>query len=317
MAYGAPASPDEIEPYYTHIRRGRRPSDAELADLRRRYDAIGGASPLTVRTQEQAAAIGSALDAAERGRWHVVIGYKHAAPFVEDAVAELAAGNAEAIVGLVLAPHWSRASVGAYHARAAAASDACGLPYTAIEAWHDEPDWLDAMAQRVRTARAGMPEATKVFFTAHSLPERSLVGDPYPDQLWESARAIADRARLDPWYGWTLAWQSAGRTREPWRGPDVADAIRDLGATGRAAGVLVCPQGFVADHLEILYDLDIAAAAVAAEYGLEFARTASLNDDLAVMTALARRVAQTAAGPAHGSPEINLGQNTNAPWPAA
>lgn len=317
MAYGAPASPDEIEPYYTHIRRGRRPSDDELADLRHRYDAIGGASPLTRRTQEQAAAIGRSLDAAESGRWHVAIGYKHAAPFVEDAVAELAAGNAETIVGLVLAPHWSCASVATYHTRAAAASDACGLPYRGIEAWHDEPDWLDAMAQRIRTARAGMPEATKVLFTAHSLPERVLNGDPYPDQLWESAKAIASRAQLDPWYGWALAWQSAGRTPEPWRGPDVADAIRDLGATGRAAGVLVCPQGFVADHLEILYDLDIAAAEVAAEYGMGFARTASLNDDPAVMTALARLVARTAAGLADGTPEITGGESPDAPWSAA
>jgi protoporphyrin/coproporphyrin ferrochelatase len=293
MAYGAPASPDEIEPYYTHIRRGRRPSEHELADLRQRYDAIGGLSPLRARTQDQAAAIGRALDASQPGPWRIAVGYKHTAPFIEDAVAHLAA-DTEAIVGLVLAPHWSRTSTGTYHDRAAEAADTARVGYRAVASWHDEPEWLSAMAQRVRAARAGMPEPTKVLFTAHSLPERLLDGDPYPDQLWESARAIADRAGLDRWYGWSLAWQSAGRTPEPWRGPDVTEAIRELGATGRAGGVLVCPQGFTADHLEVLYDLDIAAADVAAAAGLAFGRTASLNDEPSVMAALARRVARAA-----------------------
>src|SRR5690606_12126693 len=138
------------------------------------------------------------------------------------------------------APHWSRGSVGEYHARAAAAAAEHGIAYTPIEAWHDLPAWLDAQAARVGAARATLPAATKVLFTAHSLPERVLEGDPYPDQLRASAAAIAERAGRDPWYGWTLAWQSAGRTPAPWRGPDVAQVIRDLGATGRAEGVLVC-----------------------------------------------------------------------------
>jgi ferrochelatase len=129
-----------------------------------------------------------------------------------------------------------------------------------------------------------------VLFTAHSLPERVLEDDPYPDELRTSAAAIAEGAGLERWYGWTLAWQSAGRTPEPWRGPDVAEVIRDLGATGRAEGVLVCPQGFVSDHLEVLYDLDIDARRVAEEAGLAFARTASINDDPAVMAGLAERV---------------------------
>jgi protoporphyrin/coproporphyrin ferrochelatase len=294
MAYGAPSSPDEIEPYYTHIRRGRPPTDHELADLRQRYDAIGGLSPLRARTDAQAAAIGKTLEAEQPGRWRLAVGYKHTAPFLEDAVARLAA-EVDSIVGLVMTPHWSHTSTGVYHDRAAAASAETATAYRHVGAWHDEPAWLDAMAQRVRATRAGMPERTMVLFTAHSLPERVLEGDPYPDQLWESARAIADRAGLDPWYGWSLAWQSAGRTPEPWRGPDVTEAIAELGATGRAAGVLVCPQGFAADHLEVLYDLDIAAAAVAADAGLAFGRTDSLNDEPSVMAALARRVSTMAA----------------------
>ncbi len=290
MAYGTPGSPEEIESYYTHIRRGRPPTPEQLAELTGRYQAIGGVSPLAERTRAQAAAIGAALDAAEPGTWRVELGNKHAAPFVEEAVAGLAADGPDHIVGLVLAPHFSRGSVAEYHQRAAAAAAEAGIPYSPIEAWHDLPEWLDAQATRVRAALAGLPAKTKVLFTAHSLPERVLDGDPYADELRTSATAIAERAGLDPWYGWTLAWQSAGRTPEPWRGPDVAEVIRQLGATGRAEGVLVCPQGFVSDHLEVLYDLDIDARRVAGEVGLAFARTASINDEPAVMAALADRV---------------------------
>ena len=140
-----------------------------------------------------------------------------------------------------------------------------------------------------------MTESAKVVFTAHSLPERILVGDPYPDQLRASAEAIAERAGLPAWYGWGVAWQSAGRTPEPWRGPDILYIVRELAATGRADGIVVVPQGFTSDHLEVLYDLDIEATAVAGEVGLAFARTRSLNDDPAVMAALADKVVATAA----------------------
>jgi ferrochelatase len=157
----------------------------------------------------------------------------------------------------------------------------------------------------VQDARATLPEKHKVLFTAHSLPERVLADDPYPDQLRESAEAIADRVGLLPWPDWALAWQSAGRTPEPWRGPDVLDVIRDLAATGRSDGILVVPQGFTSDHLEVLYDLDVDASRVAAEQGLAFARTRSLNDDATVMDALAGVVAAVLVGdperpPAHG-----------------
>ena len=135
-----------------------------------------------------------------------------------------------------------------------------------------------------------MPERTKVLFTAHSRPERVLVDDPYPDQLRQSAAAVAEAAGLDRWAGWALGWQSAGRTPEPWRGPDILEIIRDLAATGAADGVLVCPQGFVSDHLEVVYDLDIEAQKVADEVGLAFARTRVLNADAAVLGALADRV---------------------------
>ncbi|MGH9192739.1 MAG: ferrochelatase [Acidimicrobiales bacterium] len=298
MAYGTPASLDDVEAYYTHIRRGRTPSTEQLADLTRRYAAIGGVSPLAERTGDQVAAIAAALDAEEPGRWAVALGNKHAPPFVEEAVAELAGSAPVDIVGLVLAPHYSRGSVGEYHERATAAAGKRGLAYVGIDAWHDDPAWLEAQADRVGAALATLPAKTKVLFTAHSLPERVLGDDdPYPDQLRTSATAIARRAGLDPWYSWAPAWQSAGRTPEPWRGPDVQDVIRDLAATGRAEGVLVCPQGFVSDHLEVLYDLDIDARRVAADSGLAFGRTASINDDPVVMAALAERVRHTEASP--------------------
>lgn len=295
MAYGTPGSPEDIESYYTHIRRGRPPTPEQLAELTGRYRDIGGISPLAERTRAQVQAIGAALDAAAPREWRVKLGTKHAAPYVEDAVAALAdpggpASRPERVVGLVLAPHYSRGSVGEYHKRAAATAAEHGVPYTPVDSWHAIPAWRDAQAERVRSALDGLPTATKVLFTAHSLPERVLDGDIYPDELRTSATAIADQVGLDRWYGWTLGWQSAGRTPEPWRGPDVLDIIRDLAATGRADGVLVCPQGFVSDHLEVLYDLDIEAKGVAEGAGLAFARTASINDEPAVMAGLAELV---------------------------
>ena len=290
MAYGTPASPDDVEAYYTHIRRGRPPTPEQLADLRRRYDAIGGTSPLAARTEAQRAALQRALDERAPGQATVVLGQKHAAPFIEDAVARLAATGCTRIVGLVLAPHYSRASVGEYQARLAAAATEHGVTSAAIESWHLEPAYLDFLTDVVRHGLTGLPERTKVLFTAHSLPERALVDDPYPEQLRESATAVADAAGLDRWAGWSLCWQSAGRTPEPWRGPDLLDVLRELSATGRADGVLVCPQGFVSDHLEVVYDLDIEARAVADEVGLAFARTRVLNDMPSMFDALAERV---------------------------
>jgi ferrochelatase len=288
MAYGTPATPEDVEAYYTHIRRGNPPSPDQLADLVRRYEAIGGTSPLAERTEAQRTALAAALEARAPGRCTVVLGQKHASPLIEDAAASLVDDGVDAIVGLVLAPHFARASVGQYQQRLAASAGA--VPVGAIDSWHLEPAFLDFLGGAVREGLASLPEHTKVLFTAHSLPERALVDDPYPDQLRESAAAVAGSVGLDRWAGWSLCWQSAGRTPDPWRGPDVLDVIRDLAATGRADGVLVCPLGFVSDHLEVVYDLDIEAAGVAEAAGLAFGRTRVLNDDAAVLGALADRV---------------------------
>lgn len=279
MAYGTPRTPDDIEPYYTHIRRGRPPEPEQLADLVARYDALGGVSPLAQRTEAQRAAIEAALPAGTL----VQLGQKHAAPFVEDGLATLADAGADVVVGVVLAPHFSGFSVGQYHGRAEAAAAERGVDYRRIDDWSDLDAWVDFQAAEVNEALAGLPEGSTVLFTAHSLPERVLEGDPYPDVLSASAAAIAERAGLD---GWDLAWQSAGRTPEPWRGPDILEVIDGLAAPG----LLVCAQGFTSDHLEILYDLDLEAAARAAARGIAFARTRSVNADPAVMAGLAQRV---------------------------
>jgi ferrochelatase len=296
MAYGTPATPDDIEAYYTHIRRGRAPSPEQLAELTARYDAIGGSSPLAARTEAQRARLAHAHEERGPGQSTVVLGQKHAAPFIEDAVAALAAAGVERVVGLVLAPHFSRFSVGQYQERLAAAATEHGMRAAGIDCWHLEPAYLAFLTDVVRSGLVGLPERTKVLFTSHSLPERALVDDPYPDQLRASASAVADAAGLDRWAGWSLCWQSAGRTPEPWRGPDILQVLGELAATGRADGVLVCPQGFVSDHLEVVYDLDIEARRVAEELGLAFARTRVLNDMPPVFDALADRL--LAAAPA-------------------
>ena len=294
MAYGTPATPDDVEPYYTHIRRGRPPTPEQLADLRRRYDALGGTSTLAARTADQVARLTGALEERAPGRFEVALGQKHAAPFIEDGVADLVARGVSHVVGLVLAPHYSAFSVGQYQERVAEALEGTGVATTPILQWHDLPAYRSFLQQAVADGLAPLPERTKVVFTAHSLPERVLAGDPYPDQLWGSASAVAEAAGLDRWAGWSMAWQSAGATPEPWRGPDILEVIRDLAETGRADAILVCPQGFVADHLEVAYDLDIEAQAVADEVGLAFARTRVLNDDAAVFAALADRVLEEA-----------------------
>ena len=276
MAYGTPATPADIEPYYTHIRRGRPPTPELLAELTARYEALGGVSPLAERTEAQRAAIEAALPAGTPVR----LGQKHAAPFVEDGLSALADDGADIVVGVVLAPHFSTFSVGQYHERAAATAEERGVDYRPVDDWSDLEPWLDFQAAAVTEQLEGLPAGTSVLFTAHSLPERLLEGDRYPELLAASAATIAERAGLDDW---DLAWQSAGRTPEPWRGPDILEVIDDLDAPG----LLVCAQGFTSDHLEILYDLDIEARTRAEGRDIAFARTRSVNADPAVMSGLA------------------------------
>jgi ferrochelatase len=285
MAYGTPASPADIEAYYTHVRRGRPPAPDQLADLQRRYDAIGGVSPLLERTEAQRRGVQAALD--EHGDFEVLLGMKHAAPFIEDAVAGIIADGITRAVGVVLAPHYSRLSIGEYEERARAAAVG-NLDFAMVPSWYDAAPYLEALVDRVQKALTTLPERTEVVFTAHSLPARIVNdGDPYPDQLRRTAEAVAARAGVGRW---RVAWQSAGRTPEPWIEPDIGEVLDELAAGGDTEGVLVCPAGFTSDHLEILYDLDVEASARAGNLGLAFARTESLNDDPRLCDAVANAV---------------------------
>lgn len=291
MAYGTPRTPAEIEPYYTDIRRGRAPTPEQLADLVARYDAIGGISPLAARTEAQRDALQSALNAIAPDTYEVVLGLKHAAPMIETAVNDLAARGFQHIIGLVLAPHYSSFSIGQYIGRARAAAEPHGLTVSSIDSWATEPAFIEFLAADLRTRLSAMPENTKVLFTAHSLPQRIIdAGDPYPAELRSTAEAVAAAAGLDSWSSWSIAWQSAGRTPEPWIGPDILAVIDDLAESENASGVVVCACGFVADHLEVLFDLDIEAKKHAEAKGLSFDRTSCVNDNASIMRALAQRV---------------------------
>lgn len=295
MAYGTPRTKDEILPYYTDIRRGRPPTDEALQDLIDRYEAIGGLSPLKKLTEDQRDALQRELDVLDPGHYQVFLGLKHATPFIEEAVADVAAQGFKKIVGIVLAPHYSSYSIGQYMGRVRESAAPHGITVSGVESWARNDDFIGFLADDMKKKLANLPERTKVLFTAHSLPQRIIDGgDPYPDELRATAELVAERAGLTRWSQWSIAWQSAGRTPEPWIGPDILEVIDSLATTrgteDQVDGVLVSACGFVADHLEVLYDLDIEAAHRAESHGLAFARTACVNDDPTVMASLARMV---------------------------
>ena len=292
MAYGTPRSREEILPYYTDIRRGRPPTEEQLSDLTARYEAIGGLSPLAALTEAQRDALQTALNNIAPNTYHVALGLKHAAPMIEDAVQQLAQEGFTKIVALVLAPHFSSFSIGQYIDRATTAAAPHGISVVGITSWATEDAFIEFLAADMSAKLATMPSTTHVLFTAHSLPQRIIdAGDPYPAELRSTAVAVAAKVGLTENTQWSIAWQSAGRTPEPWIGPDILDVIDQLATQPTpAAGVLVSACGFVADHLEVLFDLDIEASHRAEQHGLAFARTECVNDNGAIMNALAHRV---------------------------
>jgi len=291
MAYGTPRSTEEILPYYTDIRRGRVPTPEQLSDLTARYDAIGGISPLAARTEAQRDALQHALDATAPDKFHVQLGLKHAHPMIEESVNDLAQQGFTAIIALVLAPHYSSYSIGQYVGRATEAALPHGINVIGIDSWATEPAFIRFIANDMAKKRSNMPARTRALFTAHSLPQRIIDGgDPYPQELHATATAVAQQLNMSEGTDWGIAWQSAGRTPEPWIGPDILAVLQEISDTKSADGVVVSACGFVADHLEVLYDLDIEAQHLADKLGLAFARTACVNDDAEVMAALAQRV---------------------------
>jgi protoporphyrin/coproporphyrin ferrochelatase len=260
MAYGSPDGEAGIEEYYTHIRGGRKPSPESLDELKGRYRAIGG-SPLTAITRAQARAIGEKLG------MPAFVGMKHAFPFIADGAAEARQAGVTRLVGLPLAPHFAEMSLGAYQ-RSLEAAWPGELLF--VRGFHDHPAFIQAVQNLIRERlNDGRPD--RLFFTAHSLPARIVAeGDGYVDRLLESCRLVAAGMELPEW---EFAFQSASATGEPWLGPDLLSAIESSGARD----VLVCPIGFVADHLEILYDLDVEAQAFALDHGIKIRRTESFN----------------------------------------
>jgi ferrochelatase len=294
MSYGTPESLDQVEAYYTHIRRGRPPTPEQLKDLTDRYEAIvGGFFPLRENTNKQVKALEERLNADHPNYSFICYqGLKHASPYVEDGVEQMVKDGVTQAVGIVLAPHYSSMSVGGYIERAQNQADKLGLSIRFVHSYHLHPQLIHALSQRVNEALqrfAGTPiHDVRVVFTAHSLPEKILeTGDPYPEQLLETARAIAAQTGVD---NWQFGWQSAGRTGMPWLGPDILDILHTVVKEENVENVLVCPIGFVSDHLEVLYDLDIEAQKVARKLGIHLERTASLNTDPLYMETLSDAV---------------------------
>jgi protoporphyrin/coproporphyrin ferrochelatase len=276
MAYGSPERIEDIPEYLADIRGGRPVRPVAVAELEERYQRIGGRSPLNEITERQRAALEQELGLS------VYVGMKHASPWIAEAADQAVAEGVERVVGLVLAPHYSGMSIGGYRERLEQAlPDAVELVF--VESWHYHEQFVALLADRVREAGG------HVVFTAHSLPARILAdGDPYRDQLLETSQLVAERAGLA---SWSFAFQSESATGEPWLGPDILDEIETLHTQG-VRKVLVAPIGFVSDHLEILWDIDIEAREKAAELGLDLDRIESLNDDPAFIRVLADLVRQ-------------------------
>ena len=286
VAYGGPDRLDQVEAYYTDIRRGSPPPPHLLEELLGRYRAIGGASPLSRIVEAQRGALQAEL--AHRGRAIPVhAGMRHIEPWIADVVTGMVRDGVDRFAAIALAPQRSSNGAGYWRAVDAGITASGGSAEARIvPSWHDEPGFIDALATASREAldRFEDPDAVRVLFTAHSLPARVVTeGDAYPVEVAATARLVAERlglARYDQ------CFQSAGRTGEPWLGPDLRDELRRLAAEG-VREVMVCPVGFVAEHLEILYDIDIEAQVTAREVGVRLERARAMNTDPRFIGALA------------------------------
>jgi len=282
MAYGTPYKEEDIEPYYTHIRHGRKPEPDALQDLKDRYKAIGGISPLARITEEQAYALEKSVNEAQDDmEFKVYIGLKHITPFIEDAVQDMAKDGIKEAVSIVLAPHYSTFSVKSYNGRAQEEAEKHGINIVSVESWYNEPGFIKFWADNIRDIYAGMDEAEQkkavLIVSAHSLPEKILQdGDPYPKQLEETAELIAKEAGVK---NYEIGWQSEGNTPDPWLGPDVQDLTRDLFEQKGYTAFVYAPVGFVADHLEVLYDNDYECKVVCDEVGANYYRPEMPNAD--------------------------------------
>jgi ferrochelatase len=279
MAYGTPETPDQVEPYFTHIRGGRTPSPEAVEHLKERYARVGGKTPLLEITNEVAVKLQERLRQ-DGGNFNVYAGMKHWHPYIGDVMERMAADRVRRVVAFALAPHCSLISLGGYRKAVEEAQERLGHPFDLpfAKCWHHNERWRDMMADLVREGLEQFHEDTRdsvtVLFSAHSLPERIRSwDDPYERQLLESSDAVAERVGLRDW---RFAFQSAGNTGEPWLGPDIVHYLDTLHSEG-VRNVLSVPIGFVSDHLEILFDIDSEAKEKAAELGVTLHRTQMPN----------------------------------------
>ncbi|MED4139138.1 ferrochelatase [Priestia megaterium] len=276
MAYGTPYKEEDIERYYTHIRRGRKPSPEALEDLQNRYEAIGGISPLAKITQQQMESLEKRLnEVQDEIEFKAYLGLKHIEPFVEDAVEAMHKDGIKEAVSIVLAPHFSTFSVKSYNGRAKETAEKLEGPIIhSVESWYSEPKFIQYWATRVKQTFDLIDEEKRqkavLIVSAHSLPEKIIAaGDPYPNQLQETADLIAQAAGIEHY---EIGWQSAGNTPEPWIGPDVQDLTRELHEEKGYTSFVYTPVGFIADHLEVLYDNDYECKVVTDEIGADYYR---------------------------------------------
>ena len=293
MAHGSPDTLDDMAAYLQHVRGGRPTPPALVDDIRERYRVIGGRSPLLDLTRAQGKALEERLNA-DGVRSRVYVGMRHWHPFIKDTVKRMADDGIRRVVAVSMAPQYSRLSVGAYGRALETAQVELGvsLDVTTVTSWHDQPGLLHAFAERVREVCGQLTEEARArlspVFTAHSLPQRILAeGDPYPREVDRTAAGVAGLLGLTTW---EVAYQSQGATAEPWLGPTLDEVFERAAAQSRHSLLLV-PIGFVCDHVEILYDIDILAQKIAREKGLWLMRTASLNTSPTFIEALAQVVA--------------------------
>ncbi|HEY9287576.1 MAG TPA: ferrochelatase [Candidatus Dormibacteraeota bacterium] len=299
MAYGSPNRLDEVEPYFTDIRGGRTPSREAVDELTERYRQVGVPTPLLAVSSELAQRLEQLLnaDSPDGSIYTVHLGMKHWTPRIATAVEEAMTAGADRLLAIVLAPHYSTISSEGYRRQVENALNRLGskgnaaIPVDFVDSWHELDGYIEALADNVRATRAqfSRPQDVVAVFTAHSLPARILKqGDPYQDQLLRTSELVAQRAGIEEW---RWSYQSQSHTGEPWLGPDLPDMVAALAQEGHRA-ILVCSVGFIADHLEIFYDIDLEAKAKADELGVELRRTPMLNADPRLARALYELVAE-------------------------
>ena len=295
MAYGSPNRLDEVEAYFTDIRGGRKPSREAVEELTSRYRRVGVPTPLLAVSMELGRALERQLnlDPPDDEIYTVHLGMKHWTPRIAVAIDEIVESGADRVIAIVLAPHYSTISTAGYRRQVELALDGAApdVSLDFVESWHELDGYVQAVADDVRALRAqfSTPEEVVAVFTAHSLPARILKeGDPYQSQLLRTSELVAQRAGIDQW---RFSYQSQSHTGEPWLGPELVDTVEELAAQGHRA-VLVASIGFIADHLEIFYDIDIEAKEKADALGIELRRTPMLNADPRLAHALHALIAQ-------------------------